>query len=434
MIFPSESLYQLRKTLMAKVAAGEITELEGHREALQADPDDSAPLGFLALRAEESGDLAEAERYAREFIRNHPSGHDGYLLLARILGEAYPNSPVMKGYAELGVAKLRFDEGAMDSMDTDLLTAQCGVGDILKGLPKDRVFAILVEALKQQRGQEPIEVEEELRPHRLVHELRERHDDVLDRTVVDGILEHARKCEPLLLGILKEFGAELLTDDDYRVVERALVLLGEIGSPAVLPAITEFLTLNEEDLSGPADWAFRRISFQHPAETLEKIREMLPGAVAVERVVLGQQIAQMPNVPGRSAVLSNLTQDIENLPKTEREAVIFSAIAGFCLVEGGKSFQAASLERKYAGSFSEEARSDLRKLRKETAFLELEDVLPDELSIYDICCKEPDLAGDEEEDEEPVLEKEAKPGRNEPCWCGSGKKYKKCHLEQDQRA
>ena len=20
-----------------------------------------------------------------------------------------------------------------------------------------------------------------------------------------------------------------------------------------------------------------------------------------------------------------------------------------------------------------------------------------------------------------------KPGRNDPCWCGSGKKYKKCH-------
>jgi methionyl aminopeptidase len=24
------------------------------------------------------------------------------------------------------------------------------------------------------------------------------------------------------------------------------------------------------------------------------------------------------------------------------------------------------------------------------------------------------------------------PGRNEPCWCGSGKKYKKCHLRADQ--
>ena len=22
-------------------------------------------------------------------------------------------------------------------------------------------------------------------------------------------------------------------------------------------------------------------------------------------------------------------------------------------------------------------------------------------------------------------------GRNDPCWCGSGKKYKKCHLGKD---
>ncbi|MEM6991300.1 MAG: SEC-C metal-binding domain-containing protein [Myxococcota bacterium] len=24
-----------------------------------------------------------------------------------------------------------------------------------------------------------------------------------------------------------------------------------------------------------------------------------------------------------------------------------------------------------------------------------------------------------------------RPGRNEPCWCGSGVKYKKCHLATD---
>ena len=29
---------------------------------------------------------------------------------------------------------------------------------------------------------------------------------------------------------------------------------------------------------------------------------------------------------------------------------------------------------------------------------------------------------------------QAKPGRNEPCWCGSGKKYKKCHLRADESA
>ncbi|HTR44139.1 MAG TPA: SEC-C metal-binding domain-containing protein [Thermodesulfovibrionales bacterium] len=27
----------------------------------------------------------------------------------------------------------------------------------------------------------------------------------------------------------------------------------------------------------------------------------------------------------------------------------------------------------------------------------------------------------------------ARPGRNEPCWCGSGTKYKKCHLNEDDK-
>ncbi|MCE9578907.1 MAG: SEC-C domain-containing protein [Deltaproteobacteria bacterium] len=31
----------------------------------------------------------------------------------------------------------------------------------------------------------------------------------------------------------------------------------------------------------------------------------------------------------------------------------------------------------------------------------------------------------------PALRPE-RPGRNEPCWCGSGKKYKKCHLAADE--
>jgi preprotein translocase subunit SecA len=36
-------------------------------------------------------------------------------------------------------------------------------------------------------------------------------------------------------------------------------------------------------------------------------------------------------------------------------------------------------------------------------------------------------AGAPEENKTPVRRKEAKVGRNEPCPCGSGKKYKKCH-------
>ncbi len=36
--------------------------------------------------------------------------------------------------------------------------------------------------------------------------------------------------------------------------------------------------------------------------------------------------------------------------------------------------------------------------------------------------------------QEPIRRTGPKVGRNDPCWCGSGKKYKKCHLQMDERA
>jgi len=36
-------------------------------------------------------------------------------------------------------------------------------------------------------------------------------------------------------------------------------------------------------------------------------------------------------------------------------------------------------------------------------------------------------AEDPEEIHQPYVRKEKKLGRNEPCWCGSGKKFKQCH-------
>jgi len=36
------------------------------------------------------------------------------------------------------------------------------------------------------------------------------------------------------------------------------------------------------------------------------------------------------------------------------------------------------------------------------------------------------------EEEQEARRPDKKPGRNDPCWCGSGKKYKHCHLRSDQ--
>jgi uncharacterized protein YecA (UPF0149 family) len=55
---------------------------------------------------------------------------------------------------------------------------------------------------------------------------------------------------------------------------------------------------------------------------------------------------------------------------------------------------------------------------------------PSDVTVYQVCCAEPDYGAPEEPSVEPIR-RPPKPGRNDPCWCGSGKKYKKCHLGQD---
>ena len=39
------------------------------------------------------------------------------------------------------------------------------------------------------------------------------------------------------------------------------------------------------------------------------------------------------------------------------------------------------------------------------------------------------------EPEQPQTVRKSGPqvGRNDPCWCGSGKKYKHCHMQADQK-
>jgi len=59
-----------------------------------------------------------------------------------------------------------------------------------------------------------------------------------------------------------------------------------------------------------------------------------------------------------------------------------------------------------------------------------------EFTVYDYCDGFDDTEEEDEEEEEEdpdrfipePIKRSATPGRNDPCWCGSGKKYKKCYL------
>jgi uncharacterized protein YecA (UPF0149 family) len=135
----------------------------------------------------------------------------------------------------------------------------------------------------------------------------------------------------------------------------------------------------------------------------------------------------MPDVPGRCEVLLGLADNLAEFDKDERDLVIVSMLTSAHVMQGAGSEAAASIEKQYGVLLSSAARKELKSLRREIEEARQEIAEAQEPSIYDVCLEGFDLVDDETfERAEPKL------GRNEPCWCGSGKKYKKCHLDADE--
>ena len=399
MIFPPESIYEFRRELADKMASGELTDAEAFRQALAVDPHDPAATRFLALAAETDGDPTLAAQLAHRFIEANPISHEGYLLLGRVL----PDPALAAAYAALGKQKLHFDPEAQANLEP---------GDLPAPAPSET---------------EPEAVTRELEPHRLLHELFVAGLDAIDASLIDRVLARGADCAPLLLGVLNAYGEDLLHDTDDGLVVRALALLGEIGDPAFLPALARFVPLEDDTIGGAARWAFLRIARQHPSETLEIIRRLSIGAEALDLAALAQQLCLMPDVPGRSEVLLALADNLAEFDKDERDLVIVSMLTSAHVMHGASSEPAASIETKYGAQLSREARKELKSLRAEIEEARQGIAEAEEPSIYEVC-----MDGFDVVDDEPFERAEPKLGRNEPCWCGSGKKYKKCHLDSDE--
>ena len=399
MIFPPESVYEFRRELAAKMATGALTKAEAYRQALAVDPHDPVATGFLALTAEEESDPTLAAPLAHRFIEANPISHEGYMLLGRVL----PRGPLATAYLALGIKKLHFDPEAGPRL------ARANVPDPPLALPE-----------------EPEAVTRELEPHRLLHELFVAGVEAIDASLIDRVLARGADCAPLLLGVLNAYGEDLLHDNDGLVV-RALALLGEIGDPAALNALARFVPMEDETIGGAARWAFTRIARRRPAETLDIVRRLAIGAEALDLAALAQQLCLMPDVPGRSEVLLGLADNLDGFDKDERDLAIVSMLTSALVMHGAHAEPAITIEARYGAQLSREARKELKNLRAEIEAARQEITEVEEPSIYEVC-----LDGFDVVEDETVTRAEPKLGRNEPCWCGSGKKYKKCHLNSDE--
>jgi hypothetical protein len=180
---------------------------------------------------------------------------------------------------------------------------------------------------------------------------------------------------PLLVGVLRGWVEGKLPADNSAAARVSAFLLGEIGSTDALPALFQLMLVDSEDIHPAVTWAFYRMCLNHPRNAEAALREFLGVATPDERQALAEFVPALPQDNPVRALEADLPPPGDPVkPSTMRM------------------------------------------------------VLP--VSVYDACA-----AGNKsaEAGDIPINGPPYKPGRNDPCWCGSGKKYKKCHLPDDER-
>ena len=205
-------------------------------------------------------------------------------------------------------------------------------------------------------------------------------------------------------------------------------MLGEIGQPDYLGIATPYLNYDEGDIGDHADWAFRRIASRRPAEALDRMRLIAAIGDAGKVADMAEQIAFVPDVPGRAEALLGLMSRLAEFSPDEREMVLLAMLTTATLLEGKHSPLAGRIRAEHAADLSRRAQAQFRKVEADLIKLGPYVAGEEEYDVYDMVCD-----GFELEDEDlPYVRETPKIGRNDPCWCGSGKKYKKCHLAGDE--
>jgi hypothetical protein len=438
MLFVSDSVIQARRQLLADMANKKIDAEQAFTQALALDADDHVSLVTLAGHRSSAGDSAAAEQLYWRAVQAQPCYWLPYLRLSRLLeGEA----GLSRGLAELAIRKALPDVDATEELEkaeVPFLRKLAGTktGDLEK----------IADRLRELRVDEPASVTARLYALRLIDEIQQSVVFEADR--VDAVVQEGVSIIPLLIGVMRGWARDVLGDDEEFTVGESMALLGEIGDVAPIPALLEFVTLDNPQISGPSGWALNRIVEQNADAAVKVFSEVAPELSTQQRIAVLERILRFPAIVPSKDLLARLVEKLDRLEPDDRDDLFPSLVTSSILLLGPQGVEfARSMLRRHGGLLSRQARRDCDEMIEEFSGMKIPPrpaVEPSKWTIYDICNGLVDWDVDEEKesaeddvDEEYVPEpirKEARPGRNDPCWCGSGKKYKKCHLDSDEAA
>jgi SEC-C motif-containing protein/Armadillo/beta-catenin-like repeat-containing protein len=447
MLFVPESILKARQALYEQVQAGKLTRAQAFQQALELDPFDAMALIVLGQERYEARDLPGAAEYCWRAAGADPCRAEAWFTLSgSLLGES---QELRNGITELAARKtLRDPEGLAHFKER--FKNKPIASDFTDG---EEFLEFTAEQFGGMRSAEPENVSERLRPYRLLDDLLEESADGLAAELVDAILADSARCGPPLIGVLRAMATGSLPGGDPSPIVSSLALLGEIGDPEVLPELVECLSVEDEDVQQAAQWAVRRIASRRPEASLAAIRTLASTADADNRCALTIALGEIPGQPGKRDVLLSLLDGLAGWPQSDRHEIFINVAVALAISEGAKGRELAwSLLSRHAAVLPKRTRAELRdalKVQEELARIALTPADGPEATVYDLCCQpweddEDDaeeeggpMANDKIDDQDFIpapIHRRGNRGRNDPCWCGSGKKYKKCHLESDEKS
>lgn len=436
MIFQSESLLRQREQILRRFSKGEMSQGAAIEQLLALWPDDPVPYALQGQEFSAAGDFQAAEASLWKALERNPCNYFVYASLGESRLSRDNNDPIGKHLRRLALRKLAVAPRIPDKVVADYREPIEKAG----GDPADPLtYEVMAEATEAILAALPLssEASDRLLPYKLLDELQAQAPDEVNPDLLKQILANAERVVPVWRAALREWAIhrDRLSRAPLEVV---VASLGEMGGPDLIPELLEFSSQHDPELGLHAHWAIHRLATRLPAETLERLRATAPDAPLPLRCVIAEHLVLLPSSPVKADVLTNLLDGITKFSH-DPDAAYLLMIVVYALDEAGEGERAERLLFATEPALAGKARKQLRKMLETDFVPSLLSMGIDDLTIEDICLDRALMpAGDEEEEDEEDKEEDAasgppaKPGRNDPCWCGSGKKYKKCHLASDQ--
>jgi hypothetical protein len=249
----------------------------------------------------------------------------------------------------------------------------------------------------------------------------------LPEEVAQALLAHGPEAVPALLGVLTDETLQMedAPGDGWAPVHAA-DLLGELKDPRALPTMLLQLRqtepgeyLQETLTDALIDWGEGLIEpalavlREHPrdAQLHDYVGEVLSKAELDDERVLAALLRELELCPESGAIHLAEYGDPAALPALSRAFDAFDPGPGAGPLHGHTLVELAATIEGLGGELTPEQRR--RVVTQRAGF---EDLVLELAAAMD----------------KPAV-REERPGRNEPCWCGSGQKYKRCHLSEDQQ-